>query len=345
MSDKVITVLVLGAGGNDSQGIIKSLRQSHLSIKILGACVNEFSKGLYMCDECYISPYANEERFVPWVVDFCNKHDVDIMFTGVEENIIALAKRNQFIKDNTKAIFVSSSYEQLLIGQDKYFTCKFLESNKCNFPKYQLWSGTQNAIAFANKVGYPIIAKPRNGKSSKGVFCLYSEQDITHCDLSENYILEQCIGDSGSEYTVGCYVTKSGQIKILTMQRTLANGTTVWAKTISNKKIEAECIKICECFKPVGPLNIQLRLDKNGTPVCFELNVRFSGTTAIRSKFGFKDVKAMILEYLFNEEVSDCFNMTGGEVFRYDEELYVSEGTTSKMKAQREISNMTEYLI
>ena len=49
-------VLVLGVGGNVSQGIIKALRFSQLPLKIYGACISEMSTGLYMCDESYILP-------------------------------------------------------------------------------------------------------------------------------------------------------------------------------------------------------------------------------------------------------------------------------------------------
>lgn len=91
-SKSVINVLVLGAGGNVSQGIIKALKETNLPLRIIGACIWEYSKGLYMCDEGYICPYANDDNFVPWVVDFCNLNEIDIIFTGVEENIIELAK-------------------------------------------------------------------------------------------------------------------------------------------------------------------------------------------------------------------------------------------------------------
>ena len=46
---KMINVLVLGVGGNVSQGIVKALRQiEDIPIKIFGVCVSEKSVGLYM---------------------------------------------------------------------------------------------------------------------------------------------------------------------------------------------------------------------------------------------------------------------------------------------------------
>lgn len=339
-----IRVLVLGVGGNVSQGIIKALRETKLPMRIIGACIGEYSKGLYMCDEGYICPYASDNTFVSWVIDFCNEHVIDIIFTGVEENIIQLSKNEDLFKEKTRAIFISSSYNQLLIGQDKYLTCRFLEDSRCSFPKYRLWSNIDAAKEFAEIVGYPIIAKPRNGKSSRGIYKLNSAQDIEKKNNLKNYVLEQYIGDAESEYTVGCYVDKKGVLhKSLPMRRKLFNGTTVWAKTVENQEILDECTKICEAFKPKGPLNVQLRLDKDRKPVCFELNVRFSGTTAIRSHFGFQDVKAMVLEYVYNENISECFNIQSGEVFRFDQELYLSENATETMKEYRMIGNISSF--
>ena len=49
----MINVLVLGVGGNVSQGILKALRASDLDLRIVGACIGTLSTGLYMCDEGY----------------------------------------------------------------------------------------------------------------------------------------------------------------------------------------------------------------------------------------------------------------------------------------------------
>lgn len=348
--EKIVRALVLGAGGNVSQGIIKALREAELPLRIIGACISEYSKGLYMCDEGYICPYAADDEFIPWVVNFCNKHSIDIIYTGVEENIIKLALFEDVIRNQTGAVFVSSSYEQLKTGEDKYLTCVFLEKAGCNYPKYQMWSNPDNAKTFAKSTGYPVIAKPVRGKGSRGIIVVNNPEEFDRLEGITDYILEECVGDADSEYTVGCYVDKNGSIQaMLPMQRKLFNGTTVWAKTLEDEvlrqRIISECKGICQAFKPKGPLNIQLRIDKSGRPVCFELNVRFSGTTAIRAHFGFKDVKAEILEYVYDVDIKDCFNIKSGEVFRYDEEIYLSHDATETMKNKYKIEEIADYVI
>ena len=72
-NNKEIKVLLLGVGGNVSQGILKALRCSEIPMKIIGACVSPYSSGLYMCDESMLCPYANDKFFLDWVIKTSNE--------------------------------------------------------------------------------------------------------------------------------------------------------------------------------------------------------------------------------------------------------------------------------
>ena len=129
-----LTILLLGVGGNVSQGILKAIRgydfaKKNVEIHVIGACISPESVGLYMCDQACISPYANDPGFLDWVITLCNKQKVDLILTGVEENIIALQRGIRELKTRTKAIFVASPLEMLEIGQNKYLTCEWLKDN------------------------------------------------------------------------------------------------------------------------------------------------------------------------------------------------------------------------
>lgn len=126
--ERKIKVLVLGVGGNVSQGIIKALKNSDLRMELIGACISVDSLGLYLCDRAYISPYAKESCFLPWLIDLCNKEAIDIVLTGVEENICAIQKNIDKFNSSTDAVFITSAYEKLMVGQDKYKTCEWLKT-------------------------------------------------------------------------------------------------------------------------------------------------------------------------------------------------------------------------
>lgn len=340
---EAVRVLVLGVGGNVSQGIIKALRGSGLNITLIGACISSSSAGLYLCDAAYIAPYANAEGFVPWLTELCNKEHIDIVLTGVEENINAIMKHYDVFQAGTKAVFQAVPYHKLVIGQDKYLTCEWLREHGCNYPDYCLLSDKEAVEALVERVGFPLIAKPRSGKSSIGVVKVTTPEELQALADRENYVLQECVGTGGDEYTVGCYCDKNNRFRgAVIMHRRLVNGSTDFARIVENEAIVHEVEKICREFQPVGPLNVQLRLDKNNRPVCFELNVRFSGSTPMRAHFGYEDVKAMIKEYVLDEPIDDCFHIRKGEAYRYVNEIYMDAGTSEQMEKDGRLPCMAE---
>lgn len=341
-----LNILVLGVGGNVSQGIIKAIAKSNLDCKVIGACVSPESIGLYLCDKAYISPYASSEDFMPWLIEICNNEKVDIVLTGVEENIFEIAKNIDEFSRGTRAIFKCTTYENLLIGQDKLETSLWLKNNGCNYPKFASSEDTEHIARLIEDVGFPLIAKPRKGKGSNGIFKINNQQDLQKVFKLDEYIIQEYIGDEDAEYTVGCYCDKSGRLlNPIIMRRELKYGTTFKAEIVENSIISAEVIKICGHFKPVGPLNIQLRMDKNNRPVCFELNVRFSGTTPMRAHFGFNDVEAMIKEYVLEQKLPESFEVRTGTAYRYMNEIYIDDEIQRKLKEEGVIENIKDFQI
>jgi carbamoyl-phosphate synthase large subunit len=339
-----INVLVLGVGGNVSQGILKAVAKSNLNCRIIGACVNAQSLGLYLCDKAYISPYAQSEEFIPWLIEICNKEKIDIVFTGVEENINKIAANIEEFENGTRAIFKCTPYESLKVGQDKLETSIWLKNNGCNYPKFSKSEDTKQVAQLIDEVGYPLIAKPRMGKGSNGIIKIENQKDLNKVMELEDYIIQEYIGDEASEYTVGCYCDKSGRLlNPIIMRRELKYGTTHKAEIVDDIAISAEVKKICERFKPVGPLNIQLRLDQNHRPVCFELNVRFSGTTPMRAHFGFNDVEAMIKEYVLEQKLPERFEIKKGVSYRYMNEIYIDDEAQKRLEEEGYIENLKDY--
>jgi carbamoyl-phosphate synthase large subunit len=336
--------MVLGVGGNVSQGIIRALKTSNLVYDIIGACIDRSAIGLYMCDKAYISPLANDEKFMKWLIEVCNSEEVDIILTGVEEIIEVINSNYDEIKEQTKTIFVSSSKEQLTIGRDKLLTCKWLEENDCRYPQYAESENAEQIARLVRNCGYHLIAKPRRGKGSQGIMKIENEDDLKIVMGLENYIVQEYIGNEDTEYTVGCYCDKNSKlIDIIIMHRELKHGTTFKATVVENMAIREQVVKICDKFKPIGPLNIQLRMNDNNEPVCFELNIRLSGTTPMRAQFGYNDVEAMIKEYVYNEDITNYFNVIKGTAYRYWNEIYIDEVMEQVLQKRKCVENVNIY--
>lgn len=320
----MVNVLVLGISGNVSQGILKAIRLSKIPCKIIGACVNINTVGDLWCDDVYKSPYAREDKFISWLIEICNSENIDIVLTGVEENLIAIAANIDMLRSSCNSVFVVSEYEKLKIGQDKLLTCQWLEDNGFNYPAYAEISDNATVQQLLETYGYPLIVKPRHGKGSAGLQVVNNVEELHKCLNWQDYVIQEYVGNNDSEYTVSCYMDKNGATyKPIVLQRWLHDGATWEARVVDNTEIEQHCQEICQAFAPMGPLNIQLRLDNEGKPVPFELNVRFSGTTPMRANFGFRDVEAVINEYMYGKDVANFFSVKAGKVYRYVNEAYV----------------------
>lgn len=344
-----LTILLLGVGGNVSQGILKAIRgydfaKENVEIHVIGACISPESVGLYMCDQACISPYANDSGFLDWVITLCNKQKVDLILTGVEENIIALQRGIRELKTRTKAIFVASPLEMLEIGQNKYLTCEWLKDNGCRYPQFCRLDDWDAVKELVQRVGFPLVAKPCHGKGSGGVHFLTDMDALKAVGTSEDYVLQECVGTAADEYTVGCYCDKNGQlVESIVMHRRLGHGSTMAAEVVEDAEIRKEAEKICKAFHPGGPLNIQMRKDKDGRAVCFELNVRFSGTTPIRAHFGYQDVAALIKEYCLDEDIKECFRVQKGVVYRYTNEFYMQKNPEKQFVTGNELLDMKDF--
>ncbi len=344
-----LTILLLGVGGNVSQGILKAIRaydftKENVEVHVIGACISPESVGLYMCDQACISPYANDPGFLDWVITLCNEQNVDLILTGVEENIIALQRGAEELRKRTKAVFVASPLEMLEIGQNKYLTCEWLRENDCHYPRYCRLDDRDAVKELVQSVGFPLIAKPCHGKGSGGVRFLNDKDALQAMGTPADYVLEEGVGTAADEYTVGCYCDKNGQlVDSIVLHRRLGHGSTMAAEVVDDAEVRAEAEKICKAFHPGGPLNIQMRKDKDGRAVCFELNVRFSGTTPIRAHFGYQDVVALIKEYCLGEDIKECFHVQPGVAYRYTNEFYMKKNPEKQFLAGNEMLDMKDF--
>src|SRR5271166_3336428 len=132
---QTLNVLVLGVGGNVSQGILKALAVSQLSCRVIGACVHSLSFGLYTVDQAYISPPATDSSFPDWLIDLCRTEQVHAVLSGVEPVLNVLAREAEKIYAQTGAVCIVSSIECLAIGNDKLLTAQWLRDHGFPFPK------------------------------------------------------------------------------------------------------------------------------------------------------------------------------------------------------------------
>ena len=317
---------ITGTGSLIGQAIIKSIIKSDYSkdYNLIGLDYFHDTVGSFLCKKNYVLPdvYKNKNLKKKWletIMKIILNEKLDILFVGVDFELLLFANYKHQIELKTKCKVIISTSDVIKTGNDKFLTYKFLKDNKLNYPKTFL----PNQLNY-DKIKFPIIVKPRIGARSVNVYKVYNLDDLKEkIKIVDRPIIQELIGNEFNEYTCGI-IYFDGELKAsIILKRTLKDGNTFiseFSKSFS-KEIEKYIIEIVNVLKPHGPCNLQLRIDQNGQPNLFEINPRHSGTTYIRSLFGFNEI-IYILKYVLENELMD-FKLKDGKAIRFFEEKLI----------------------
>jgi carbamoyl-phosphate synthase large subunit len=323
-----INIAVTGIGSLIGQSVIKSIQRSTLNdrVNIIGFDYFNNTVGGFWIDEKYIlpdilKPGADYEEWLGVIVKVIIEREIKMLFVGVDFELPIFAKHKKNIEQKTGAIVMVSSSEVVEIADDKYLTYKFLKDNGLFHPKSHL-PGDLDLDA----LDYPLIVKPRKGARSVGVHKV-KDKDQLFSALENVFepVIQECVGIDTNEFTCGTIYINDELKKIIVLRRNLKEGNTFISQYSNDfpEIITTYLKEVTECLKPFGACNFQLRLDENGTPKIFEINSRHSGTTYIRSLFGFKEIEYIINLLLFKKEIE--FDLREGTVVRYFDEFFIEK--------------------
>ncbi|CCN16463.1 ATP-grasp domain-containing protein [Bordetella bronchiseptica] len=347
-----ISVLVTGVGGGGhGEQILKALRLARTRYHIIGGDMNPFSKGLAEVDKPYILPSANDPRYIDALLELCARHDVKAVFHGSEPELKAMSiARARF---EQAGVFLPINPAAVIdLCMDKARTSEWLRRHGFDVPR----TVAVNSLADLGKVDFfPAVLKPSvGGGGSANLFLAQDreELDFLGASLLANigaYIVQEYVGDTDSEFTVGVLLDMNGQLlNSIAVRRMILSGlsnrirvknrsplshlgsTLAISSGVSQGDVGPypEVTKVCERIATElgcrGAVNIQCRLVE-GRVYVFEINPRFSGTTSLRAMVGYNEPDVLIRKHVLGEEIAPRFPYKSGRVVRGLAEVLLSD--------------------
>jgi carbamoyl-phosphate synthase large subunit len=316
-----ITVLVTGVGAIIGQGIIKSLRNSKYSARIVGLDRSDRSPGPFFCDIFHHKPSFDEDT--PEYLEFwCNilkKEHVDIIMPGLEVDVFFVDTHRQLFQALDVEIAINSS-ELINLTADKWeFAEQLLNAGLPCIPS-SIPNSWEQAVSELGKP--PLLLKPRNGNGSRGIARLNDERDFKYWSAKSgsNWMLQRIVGDDNNEFTVGVFGFGDGKstLPIILKRRLSAAGNTLEAQVTNDPVIENAIHKLTSHFKPRGPTNYQFRKEGN-VAYLLEINPRFSSSNSLRTAFGFNEAD-MSIDYFMFGKIPKVPLIREGIAWRYSED-------------------------
>lgn len=322
-------VLVTGAGSGVGQGIVKALRLSNLPITIISADISTMNITLYRSDEAILIPRVETSGALEEIVSLLIQHAIDVVMIGSEFELSFFSRYKQIIEAETGALVIASPLETINVADDKWLTAEFLRKASLPYAKSCVPSDLDEALDLAESLKYPLVLKTRRGTSSRHVHIIENDSQLRELYTSTPWpMLQELISmpssELGTEYTCSVFKTSDGNlIGPFTARRTVRGGTSWHIEVKQFEHLFPSLLAIGESIEFIGSLNIQLMYtDKGAIP--FELNARFSGTTAVRAHFGFNEPEMVLRNYLYGEKIK-MPSIRTGIAMRYHEEVFIDE--------------------
>ena len=288
------TVLVPGAAGPAGINTIKSLKMAGFGGKILATDSSSLSAGFFMADINEIIPQADEHSFLDRLFQIVKMYQVEVLMPSSGSDIYPYSEnRKQLAEMGAEAIV--SDRDKLEICRDKMLTFQTL-SNKFHLPF---------TTSESDKIDtFPVLAKPRFGKGSRGIVKIDDESDLRYIiSKRDDLVFQEYL--PGTEYTVDVLSDLDGKpiIAVPRIRMQTKAGISTKGRVLRDPALEMDCMKIAELVGIRGPCCMQMKESAEGRLKLIEINPRMGGGTIFTSLAG-ANFPAMLLDMIEGRQVS-----------------------------------------
>jgi carbamoyl-phosphate synthase large subunit len=296
-----LKVLVTGAGALLGQGIVRMLVESDLNVHCVAVDPSGLAPALYWANEAHLIPMVHDPRYFEVMLGLLRRVRPDAVLIGTDVELALFSRHRQELESELGSAVVVSSPSVIATADDKYETFRFLKDNGFPYPESCL-PGEEEALI--ERIGFPLVVKPRVGARSVGVHVVRDRAELAR-RLAEvrNPVIQEHVASAEEEYTAGVLCFDGTVEASIVMRRDLRDGNTYRAYVEPYPELNAVVRRLGQKLAPHGPANFQFRLDGDQVKV-FEINARFSGTTTFRHRAGFKEVDYCLRRLVLGERPS-----------------------------------------
>lgn len=324
-TNEEIVVCVTGVGAIIGQGIVRSLRASGRRIRIVGIDRSARSPGPSMVDAFEKKAVAAEDtpEYQAYWESLIQRHGIQIVLPGLEVDMVYFDQNRDWFAFRGVRLALNTPNLIRITANKWEFGKALADMGYSVIPSIRpnTW---QEAI---EKLGAPpLLLKPLQGNGSRGIVKLDNEQDFEYwrTKTSGDWMLQRIVGKSDEEYTVGVFGLGNGHFigpLIFRRRLSLAGNTQEAEVVLDHPILEVAVKKLCHHFSPIGPTNLQFRLEGD-IAYLLEINPRFSSSNSLRTAFGYNEAIMAIDYYLFDREPM-MPTLKQGHAWRYYEDFVI----------------------
>jgi carbamoyl-phosphate synthase large subunit len=287
------TLKILFLASHWRLSLIKAFQEAkgQQSIELICADSDPLATSFCEADRSMVLPLFSDSQCLSSLLEFCDTENVSALIPLTNKAIDFMVYHRKGLSDGGSYLWMPED-RAIEICHDKWKLHEFLVDEGFSTP--QSYLADAKAILFP----FPLIAKPRRGEGSKGLFVVesYGDWDF-YKKKCPNHVFQQRI--DGTEFSVDCFFDQQGSPRMIVPRERLAvRGGEVMVSRINldsqiMDSVEALGVKL----KLTGPCTIQGILDANGSFYFTDVNLRF-GSGYVHTISAGGDVPSMMFREL-----------------------------------------------
>jgi Carbamoyl-phosphate synthase L chain, ATP binding domain len=310
------TLLFLSGGSQVAQFILTTLRGRRGPLRLLATSSISDDTGLWEYDKVFLVPVTRQDpgAFKQRVLDIVSAEGVDLIAPCRDDDIERLAELAALYPDfATKALCGPPNVARAMA--DKWSSFELATTHGLPFAESFIPERKESARDFADRVGYPLIAKPRDGFSSKGIFFIENQDQLQRAASKSGYVIQEYLGNPDDYWSFKRSIEEEGLPLFYALQGLKHSIQLMFGPDSKAGRVFASYNKQMFISKHVrpntepatialgrqcgevfsqlgwrGPLNIQCLVDRHGCVKIHEFNGRYTAVTAERWMLGYDEV-------------------------------------------------------
>lgn len=316
-------ILQLSVGSMLGQNVLDVLESRRDRVTLVGASTEVENPRIFRCDRVYRVPVlADGAAFRRRFREILQAERPDLILPGRDDDVVFLAEFREQEPQWAGAIPCGRSAIARIV-RDKFATWRWASEHRLPFARSFVYQGPADDKAlddFVAAVGYPMIAKPREGFGSQGVFIVPDEGVLASLLRIEGLLVQEYLmpradlGDRLRAYRLAppLFFQIPEDHQYAAQMLIGPDGTLGEKYTSVSRMVLGRCERLERVREPAmeallevygralyvqgwqGFVNVQCKPDAAGVWKAHEINLRMSGGTSARLLTGHDEIGRMM---------------------------------------------------
>jgi carbamoyl-phosphate synthase large subunit len=305
------------------------------------------------CDRVYLVPPTERppSAFCQRLLEIIDREKPDLVIPNRDHDatvLAALAAEYPPLLD----LIPCGTPETALLLEDKWLSYVFAQEHGLLFAECALPDAASDHKAvyeLVEKVGFPLIVKPRCGFASRAVHVVINREQLAAAVAEEGAVVQRYVGDvravaefardlgrgglplfyslEQDKFSLQTYVRRDGSVApVCTTIHRMRRGHSIEVERVFEEDLAAAGRRWAEALAAAGwrgPTNVQCQREDGGDLVAFELSGRFTGATAGRYFWG-HDELGYFLEDRLDQRLGQVNTLADSMAIKYTRTVGVS---------------------